>query len=179
MEVEKYTVILPKIKKDFRLAVLSDLHLREGSFKNHLEPVLDIVKKMKPTYIILVGDYGASHKAYNNFLNNEAQERFWRYLNELNKIAPIVMSLGNHDVSQGMDKELRKEFFKFERKDIHPVDREKSYYDKNLNINFLGYMQPHDVYSICDMSKKKREAILADIKKYMPKAIKKMYAILD
>ena len=130
---------------------------------------------MTPTYIFLVGDYAAGHKAKNNFLNPEAKRRLLTYLHALRELASIIMSLGNHDVSQGMDEELRKEFRTFEEENIHPVDRELTFTDDELNVNFLGYMQPKDTYAICDMNQRKREYVLQDIKKYMPQAIKPGY----
>ena len=131
---------------------------------------------MQPTYIVLVGDYASGHSAVNNLLNLEAKERLLDYLRALRKISPIVMSLGNHDISQNMETPLRKEFLTLEDEvDVHTVDRDVHYKVDDLNINFLGYMQPHELYSICDMNRKKQKGVLNDIKEYMPKSIEDGY----
>ena len=79
---------------------------------------------MKPTYICLVGDYAAGHKSVNNLLNSTAKKRLLEYLKALRKFAPIIMSLGNHDISQNMEEILRKEFLKLPNEiDVHTVDK--------------------------------------------------------
>ncbi len=173
MEVEKYEVKTDKISSNSTLAVVTDLHLRGGGDNTrHLKSLLETISDITPAYICLVGDYAAGHSAKNNFLSPEAKKRLLRYLHALREIAPIIMSLGNHDVSQGMDEELRKEFLTLEEDDIHPVDRTQVFTDESKNINFLGYMQPHDAYAICDMNRKKRLMVLDDIRQFMPPAIK-------
>ncbi len=169
MQIEEFNVFTNKID-DITLALISDLHLSKTKENIDLIKLAETIRRIKPTYIVIAGDYFAGHKTM-SFLDPVERKMLLEYLHELRKIAPIVMSLGNHDIKIENEEELRKEFLNIEEDDIHPVDREKTFVDKNLRINFIGYMQPKVAYSICDLTKKKREIILVDMKKYIPQSI--------
>ena len=173
MNIEEFNVYTDKID-DITLVHISDLHISKIKENVNLNILIDTVKKINPTYIIMTGDYFAGHKTL-SFLDPIESRIFINYLEELKKIAPIVLSLGNHDIKIENEEELRNEFFKLEEKDIHPVDRTKTFKDEKRKINFIGYMQPKIAYSICDLTNKKRKIILDDINKYMPQAIIKGY----
>ena len=169
MQIEEFNVYTNKID-NITLALISDLHLSKSKENTSVINLINTIEKINPTYIVIVGDYFAGHKT-KSFLDPVERKMLLKYLYELRKIAPIVMSLGNHDIKIENEEELRKEFLTIEDDDIHPVDRDKTFIDKKRKINFIGYMQPKVAYSICDLTKKKREIILDDIKKYVPQGI--------
>ena len=169
MQIEEFNVYTNKIK-NITFAQISDMHLSRTKDNVNLKELCNTIKSINPTYIIITGDYFAGHKT-KSFLDPKEKELLLDYLHELCKIAPIVMSLGNHDIKLKIEDDLRKEFLSLEEENIHPVDRTKSFVDEKRKINFIGYMQPKYTYTICDLTKKKRQIILEDINKYMPDAI--------
>ncbi len=173
MQIEEFSVFTNKID-NITITHISDMHLSKTKENINLKELVNTVKKTNPVYIVITGDYFSGHKT-KSFLDPSEKKMLQDYLYELRKIAPIVMSLGNHDIKIKNEDELRKEFLKLEDIDIHPVDRAKTFIDKKRNINFIGYMQPKNSYSICDLTNKKRKIILDDINKYMPQAIIKGY----
>ncbi len=169
MQIEEFNVYTNKLD-NITFALISDLHLSKTKENVSLTNLTNIIKVINPTYIIIAGDYFAGHKT-KSFQDPFERKMLLEYLHELRKIAPIIMSLGNHDIKIENEEELRKDFINLEEDNIHPVDREKTYVDANNKINFIGYMQPKIAYSICDLTKKKREIILNDMKKYIPQSI--------
>ena len=169
MPIEEFNVYTDKID-NITLTHISDMHLSKTKENVNLEELVKTVRKTNPDYIVITGDYFAGHKT-KSFLDPSEKMMLLDYLYELRKIAPIIMSLGNHDIKIENENELRNEFLKLEDVDIHPVDRTKTFIDEKRKINFIGYMQPKKAYSICDLTNKKRKIILDDINKYMPKAI--------
>ena len=169
MNIEEFNVYTDKIN-DLTIAHISDLHISKTKENVHLDDLVDAIKKIKPVYIVMTGDYFAGHKTL-AFLEPVEKDILVNYLNELKKIAPIVLSLGNHDIKIENEEELRNEFLKLEDINIHPVDRFKTFKDETRKINFIGYMQPKAAYSVCDLTRKKRKMLLADITKYMSQTI--------
>ena len=154
MQIEEFNVYTNKTS-DITLTLISDMHLSRNKKNVDIKDITDAVKKTDPGYIIITGDYFSGHKT-KSFMDKEEKELLLEYLYELRKIAPIIMSLGNHDIKIENEEELRKEFLKLEDIDIHPVDRTKTFVDEERKINFIGYMQPKKAYSICDLTNKKR-----------------------
>ena len=169
MQVEEFDVYTNKTS-NINLTLISDMHLSRIKRNVDLVNMTNVVRKTDPGYIIITGDYFSGHKT-KSFMDPEEKKLLLEYLYELRKIAPIIMSLGNHDIKIENEEELREEFLKLEDIDIHPVDRTKTFVDEERKINFIGYMQPKEAYSICDLTNKKRKIILEDINKYMKDAI--------
>ena len=173
MQIEEYEVFTDKIN-NINITHISDIHLSQTKKNIDLDLLINSIKMTNPNYIVITGDFYAGHKT-KSFTDPKEKELVLGYLNELKKIAPIVMSLGNHDIKEDNEEELRKEFLKFEEDNVHPVDRDYVYTDENRKINFIGYMQPKRAYSVGDISRRKRKIIVEDIYKYMPKSIKNGY----
>lgn len=82
MVIRKYNYFVSN-KKDIKIAVISDVH---GNFINEIE---DSLRNEKPDYIAIVGDLVDEKYP----LNDECLKKLRRYVS----LAPVYMSLGNHD----------------------------------------------------------------------------------
>ena len=118
----EYTLSLPKIKKPFDLALVSDLHERRS------DDILMLLKKAKPDLIAIAGDtfervgdgstdrsgrvkrgsalqFAIKAAAYFNYFmihtfskkNLPKTENAYSFLTEAAKLAPVYLSLGNHE----------------------------------------------------------------------------------
>jgi predicted MPP superfamily phosphohydrolase len=116
----EYSLSVPKIKTPLDLALVSDIHERKS------DDILDLLKKSKPDLILIAGDtferyYDEESETkpkknpflsavkgtayYANYLlmrvfskNNRADTAAtYRFLTEASKLAPVFISLGNHD----------------------------------------------------------------------------------
>ena len=122
----EYSLSVPKIKTPLDLALVSDIHERKS------DDILDLLEKTKPDLILIAGDtferyYDEESETkpkknvfisvvketayYANYLlmrvfgkNNRADTAAtYRFLAEAAKLAPVFISLGNHDMKLSED----------------------------------------------------------------------------
>ena len=137
---DEYNVVNTKLDK--KLLVMSDIHYCSKKDKEVLDLIINSINDKKYDYILIPGD----------FINNskiEDEDIFVNFLEDLAKIAPVIMSIGNHDVALGVHNKktywLNEELFSKIRsiKHIHLLDNE--IYKKD-NIRFIGLTLPLDYY---------------------------------
>ncbi len=138
--IDKYEVNNTKLDK--KLLVLSDIHYCSKKDQEVLDLIIDSIKGNKYDYILIPGD----------FINNskiEDEDIFINFLSELALIAPVIISIGNHDVALGSHNKktywLNEELFAKIKsiKHVHLLDNET--YKKD-NIRFVGLTLPLDYY---------------------------------
>lgn len=88
LTVSRYKIADSKIEKEVRMVILADLHNHEFGKDN--QRLLACVKKETPDLILCVGDFVNGGDE-----NTEVAEQV---VQELCKIAPVYVSLGNHEV---------------------------------------------------------------------------------
>ncbi len=90
LTVHSYDVKIEGIEHPFTAVLLTDLHGKEYGENN--EKLLETVREQKPDVIFTVGDMidGSADRA--------EVDRFLALLKELQKIAPVYASLGNHEM---------------------------------------------------------------------------------
>ncbi len=83
-----------------KICHLADIHIRKNitrheEYLNIFKKVVTNLKKQKPDRIVIVGDL------YHNWIDqsNEAMNLAGWFLNELTKIAPVIITRGNHDIN--------------------------------------------------------------------------------
>lgn len=96
--VRKYSVSTPKIAKDYRIVLLSDLHSKSFG-KNNID-LIEKIRKLNPDAVFVSGDMYTA-------LKNDVGKTSLNLLFELSKNYPIYYSNGNHEQKT---KELPKEF---------------------------------------------------------------------
>lgn len=161
MRTETYEVENNKLTKDYTIALISDMHLKSKLDNNYFNSMLSILKEINPSYIALAGDYFYGILGRYTFWNEESRRLLLYYLHAFREIAPVVMSLGNHDIERIHDKEKREHFKSLEDKDIYPLDNENIVLD---DLNFMGYIPPKWAYPIDRIVKRKEKMIAKDIK---------------
>ena len=84
--------------KDYKIVHLADIHIhndqRHDEYQTQFEKLYIELKEKQPDRIALVGDL------FNDFItiSNEAKQLAGNFLNELSKIAKVVIVNGNHDI---------------------------------------------------------------------------------
>ena len=100
--ITNYKLFDPRVKDDFRILVLSDVHFNHFTKQRTLDSILKEVKSLMPNYIFIPGDLLDFSDIFyeNKFLNI----KMW--LKSLGSIAPVFISLGNHEL-YALDEEIK------------------------------------------------------------------------
>lgn len=83
-----------RIRKDFKILVFSDLHFSYKISDLKLDMIINEAKRIKPTYIFIVGDLIDS---VDMITNREERNRLLLFLKQLSSLSTVLISLGNHD----------------------------------------------------------------------------------
>lgn len=80
--------------KDFKIAIISDIHYYPEYNLNTFKTIINQIKKNKPDYITIVGD----------ILDNSTTKELANlkdFITTLSQIAPTIVVIGNHDEKKG------------------------------------------------------------------------------
>lgn len=157
------TIYIPNTKSKINIVQISDLHYSKLVSEKKLLEIIKKIKELKPNYITITGDSIDSVESINN---QKDRNIIINFFNELSKIAPIMLSLGNHDFSNYNKKlkyDYKKDFWNKinEIPNIHLLNNETF---KNDEIEFFGYTQPWE-YFINDKHQEDKEIMINDLKK--------------
>jgi predicted MPP superfamily phosphohydrolase len=170
--IEQVNVESAKINDPIKISSFSDLHLKEKDYNlSYIKSVIQKIGELNPDYITGVGDYYFGHKKE----KFEMRDLLIYLLHGLREIAPVILSLGNHDLSIEDEMELRKSFRDLKSQNIYPLDNESIEFN---NIYFSGYFARRDAYAVSKMSKRKTEMITEDLKKVELSAINDKFSVL-
>ena len=159
--IEKFYLENDKIKEAITIVALSDLHYMPKTKDEYTQSILTAVKKSSPKYIVLVGDYFCGYDKY-DLKDSLSAEKVKELLKELSMIAPVIMSIGNHDISVEKEEQLRELFRNLKSDNIYPLDNESIEFD---DINFFGFYPTKDSYDINELTDEKRNKIIEYYKK--------------
>lgn len=127
------------------LALLSDIHYTKNYSKKRLKEIYFNLKKYNPDYICIAGDF----LDQGNVLKEKiSKDIFLTWLQNISKIAPTIISIGNHDVAV-MGRKWNYQFPKAEIDTIASIpnifvlDNDSIVKD---DICFLGYTPPYIYY---------------------------------
>ena len=84
MKTTKYTVISPKLEKEHRILMISDVH------NMHWHGLVKKVRRLRPDFIVIVGDLVDCHA--------KKAQRVLPFLRAISSVAPCYLTFGNHDV---------------------------------------------------------------------------------
>lgn len=150
MQKKTYYIKSSKITEQKKLFLFSDVHFRNGFPIKKLSQILMQAELSEPDYICIAGDliHDAKNPGDLNLLSP--------FLDNLSKIAPIVMGLGNHDLlAKDEDNKwvyyVNEDYFRMllNTPKLHLVDN-RSWKDKD--IEFTGITMPYDYYERCHES---------------------------
>lgn len=116
IDVTFYTISSLKINQEVHIVVISDVHDQHCKIKNE---IIDKIKWLQPDIILCVGDIIDDQ--------SENEKNTISFLNQLVNIAPVYMSLGNHEIDFYQDKNYQS----IKRIGIHLLEEE--YEDISIN----------------------------------------------
>ena len=134
----EYFYTTKNIPKDIKIALMSDIHYHYPNY--NLKILISLIKQLKsniPDYICITGDILDTTACKN------IQELI-NFLNEITRIAPTIVVLGNHDEKSKKNNKWQKVrneelITSFKHiKNLHFLD-DKTFTDKNNNITFYGF----------------------------------------
>ena len=139
LQVVTYEVESEKIENQIKIIQLTDLH--QSVFGNNNQKLIQSVKSQNPDIITMTGD----------MINSDTEnfDMLIYLIKELNKIAPVYFSIGNHEIENKYKDEIIKEV-----EDAGVIVLEESYKDININNNNLRIGGVYD-YIIPNMDKTK------------------------
>jgi len=156
----------------YKIALITDLHFDKIYNFSLLEKIILNLNENKPSYICLSGDIvDRTDIIYDNSIN-----KLKDFIKKISKIAPTIITLGNHDISNGVNKGNFEDINNFFLS-LNTIENVYYLNNKSLvrnDICFTGYNPSFEYYY------KKREnsvLFLEDIDKKI-KLNKKYYNIL-
>lgn len=101
-----YKIYNQKLKKDLKVAIISDLHFSKYIKNSKLDIILNDLKRENPDYILFPGDFINSEES---IIQESEYERILSWAKKLATICTVIFSLGNHDCYKKMrDKETNR-----------------------------------------------------------------------
>lgn len=128
--------------KNITLAVFSDIHYCGKYAQKRLESIYMNLVQHQPNYICIVGDL----LDQGNVLEKQlCKEKFISWLQKLSTIAPIIIAIGNHDVTVKQHYYSPKKFVEILSTipNVYVLDNQAVKFD---SICFLGYTPPYTYY---------------------------------
>ena len=138
--IDKYEINTTKLNK--KILIMSDIHYSNKKDKTLLDKIYNEIKDNSYDYILIPGD----------FINNariDDEDIFVEFISNISKIAPVILSVGNHDTALGSGKKkiycLNEDLFNKIKaiKHVHLLDNDT--YKKD-DIRFIGLTLPLDYY---------------------------------
>lgn len=131
--ISNYELSANKLNTSLRIALISDLHLKEYGKDN-----IDLVNKIKeqsPDIIILAGDFTLRYSTdYSSLL---------KLLPQLNEIAPTYYSLGNHEIYLLEDTDFEKDVRKT---GVHLLINQSEYFEKDGEKILIGGLKTYPFF---------------------------------
>jgi len=125
----KHIIYSKKIKNDILLTILSDIHYSKDFDMTWLNQCLKNLKIDAPDAIMIIGDLVDECNINNKDINNLLD-----YFHNLSKIAPVFITLGNHDITY---KIKRKKWKKVEDKDNFWLTSLEKFCNNEENIHII------------------------------------------
>ena len=87
------------IGENKKICLITDLHYAKEYDLSILKKILDSVSLNKPNFICLSGDI----IDYADMIYDSSIDTLKDFIKDLSKLAPVIVSLGNHDISNIKD----------------------------------------------------------------------------
>ncbi len=141
---EKINLTSNKITKDYTFCLLSDIHNTKYSRTKLWDKVIQKIKEQNPDYIFMPGDiiYEAD-----DLKDNETKEKLEYLLNGLSFIAPLFISIGNHDLKDSKLLKAKDTLYylkSLENDRIHVLNNET--FSINEDITTIGFSPRLNTY---------------------------------
>lgn len=174
--VKEYDVYNKKIFRDVKICLVADFHLSHITSDKKIELLISDIKEKKPDYICICGDYVDC----TNMLNDkDIHDKSILYLKELAKISKVIFTLGNHDITEKLNK--HKQRFYINKKWINEINNIKNvvFLHNNIyqekGIRFIGYVLSYNYYN---KKYENRSILIKDYNKFIPNVDKSKFNVL-
>lgn len=159
--VEKYIV---PASEETRIVVLSDIHYYNKKMQKLLNAILKQIDKWHPNYICMPGDFIDESEI-------QDEECFLSFLNSLKDRAPVILSIGNHEVKKKKVEgdTINQDFFA-KIKNISNVYLLDNTSLERKNLRFIGLTLPTKSY---DETKQSPSITYEVVTKLYPNGLKK------
>ncbi len=159
-----YRIYKPQIKKDFTIAIISDLHFSYKISEKKLKLIKDFLQSKSPQYILIAGDLIDS---INMLKDKDEKNRLLHWLEDLGKICNTFISLGSHDyflknTSKHWEYYFDIEFFN----EINNLEGVKLLNNQNFSddtINVVGITQSYEYYQPKNGKEEDKKKFLEDL----------------
>ncbi len=142
---KSYDLLTNDIKEKIKLCLLSDIHYSKKSNLITLKSILEYLKYTSPTYTCICGDLLQDANT-----NKQEYDILLSYLENFAKVAPLMVTLGNHDVFSKNEKNI---WTPYENKsfinelssitNLHLLNNKAINFE---NISFSGHVLPAEHY---------------------------------
>ncbi len=144
---KKYEIESGKIKKDTIISLISDIHWHGLKSYSLIRGVADNIGESNPNFIAIPGDI-----IEDSNLSKCEHHYTVKMIEEFSKIAPVIISLGNHDyMTKNNEGEWEYKFNDYlmsdisSLKDVHLLDNYVVDFD-DTGISFSGHTFPFSYY---------------------------------
>lgn len=130
------TISTDKVKKDFTISLLADIHDTEYLSYDLIDLLLSKIKETNPDYILIPGDFVYR---ISDISNGAIRLKLDYLLTGLSYIAPVLCSRGNHDLKESCGyllDDFLAYFKRFEKK--HDFYLLNNRYESIGRVNFVG-----------------------------------------
>ena len=94
MYTTNYKLYNHKNNEEFKVCLMNDLHYNEGTTNEKLKMILKKIEKLKPNYIMLLGDIIDSVNSINDL---KTRKKLLLWLKDIGEVSKTLISLGSHD----------------------------------------------------------------------------------
>ena len=141
--MNKYNLTTDKIyneymKKELSIIHIADIHFSYNTKEIELDSLVNYIALNKPNYIMITGDL---IDIPDITIDTEKMKEFTRFLENLGKIAKVLISLGNHDIMNEFDCKYFDNLNKIHN--VHVLNNKK-YIDDNVSV--IGLTLPNYYY---------------------------------
>ena len=164
MITKNYSISTSKINKSITICLFSDIHYTNTIKLSKLNEIKESIVNNKPDYICIPGDVIDN----TNILDNSVKYfNLMNFLKEIGELAPVYISLGNHDTLKITNKTHQYDNNKFWNQDLtkYNINILKNEIKENKNIRFIGYNPSYNYY----YNKEKKESLEILIKDFRKK----------
>ncbi len=142
---ENFKIYSNKIAKSYTFSVIADIHNTKYISYKLWQKLISEVKKQKPNYIFIPGDIIYTS---DDIISSKNKDKLEYLLKGLGEIAPVFISLGNHDLKSGKKSNYHEaiKYFKLletKIKNISFLDNESVDID---NLHIIGFSPRFETY---------------------------------
>jgi len=162
-------------KLNKKIVLISDIHIHPTWNNKNFYTLLEEICKLNPNYVCIAGDFLDDA----NVSKEEIFKEFLNFLKRLGKLYPVIISLGNHDTEERVNKYKRKycvdQSYQEKVKKIPNITLLNNESLIKDSIYFYGYTAP---YRYFHKKEKDSEYLLNHQKRKIPNITNNYYKVL-